>query len=371
MLPDALRFARIVAVDDQPANLRLIQTSLRAFGAREVEVFTDSAAALQWLQGNPWDLLLLDLDMPTPNGFDILRELQSRDRCCQPIIIVTAMTDAENRRRGLELGANDYLSKPLDLAELLLRVRNTLQLGMASQALARERDDLERTVKARTRELEDSFHAVIRGLSRAAEYKDNETGNHILRIGETAALMASALGCAPRWVELLRLAAPMHDVGKIGIPDSILLKPGPLTAAERELMNRHARIGHDILRDQTRSPLLDMAAEVALNHHERWDGGGYPNSLQGEAIPLSARIVTLCDVYDALRSKRPYKEAWPVERARAHIQEQAGKQFDPKLVALLESLYDEIEALREGLTDPSMAGEGACAASQQPVLSNR
>lgn len=355
MLPDALRFARIVAVDDQPANLRLIQTSLKAFGARQVEAFTDSAAALQCLQSNPWDLLLLDLDMPAPNGFEILRQLQQRDRCCQPIIIVTAMSDADNRRRGLDLGANDYLSKPLDLPELLLRVRNTLHLGLASQALMRERDDLERMVKERTRELEDSFHAVIRGLSRAAEYKDNETGNHILRIGETAALMAKAIGCDARWAELLRLAAPMHDVGKIGIPDSILLKPGPLTADERVLMNRHARIGHDILRDESRSPLLDMAAEVALSHHERWDGSGYPNGLQGEAIPLSARIVTLCDVYDALRSKRPYKEAWPIERARSHMREEAGKHFDPSLVAVLESLYDEIESLREGLTDAPLA----------------
>ncbi len=370
MLPDALRFARIVAVDDQPANLRLIQTSLKAFGARQVEAFTDSAAALQWLQSNPWDLLLLDLDMPAPNGFEILRQLQQRDRCCRPVIIVTAMSDAENRRRGLDLGANDYLSKPLDLPELLLRVRNTLQLSLASQALARERDDLERMVKERTRELEDSFHAVIRGLSRAAEYKDNETGNHILRIGETAALMANVIGCDPRWAELLRLAAPMHDVGKIGIPDSILLKPGPLSPAERELMNRHARIGHDILRDETRSPLLDLAAEVALNHHERWDGSGYPNGLHGVAIPLSARIVTLCDVYDALRSKRPYKEAWPVERARAHIREQAGKHFDPTLVEVLESLYDEIEALREGLTDPVLAGSNASVTGQGSAQSD-
>ena len=355
--------ASVLVVDDTPANIDILVGILGDSYALKVAI--DGPRALAIARKSSPDIILLDVMMPGMSGYEVCELLKQDPMTAHiPVIFVTALSEVTDETKGFELGAVDYITKPVSAPLVQARVRTHL-------ALYDQKRLLEQQVKERTAELERTRFEIIRRQGRAAEYKDNETGNHILRIGETAALMASALGCAPRWVELLRLAAPMHDVGKIGIPDSILLKPGPLTAAERELMNRHARIGHDILRDQTRSPLLDMAAEVALNHHERWDGGGYPNSLQGEAIPLSARIVTLCDVYDALRSKRPYKEAWPVERARAHIQEQAGKQFDPKLVALLESLYDEIEALREGLTDPSMAGEGACAASQQPVLSNR
>ncbi|MGY8828353.1 MAG: HD-GYP domain-containing protein, partial [Pseudomonadales bacterium] len=193
--------------------------------------------------------------------------------------------------------------------------------------------------------------AVIRCLARAADYKDNETGNHIMRIGESAALLARAYGMDAPWVELLRQAAPMHDVGKIGIPDSILCKPGKLTDDERLVMNTHAQIGHDILQDSAASPLLVLAAEIALHHHEKWDGSGYPQGLAGEAIPLSARIVALCDVYDALRSTRPYKPAWPAEKAQALIREQAGQHFDPALVQLMESLFEHIEGVHRRLAD--------------------
>ena len=361
MLSD-FRGAQVVVIDDIAANLRLLESSLRAFGLRQVQSFSDSAAGLRWLQDNPWDLLLLDLDMPLPGGFDILSALAGRDRIRQPIIIVTALGDPEDRRRGLVLGANDYLSKPLDLPELLLRVNSNLQLSFARRDLLEERDGLERKVAERTRQLEASFQAVIRGLTRAADYKDNETGNHIIRIGVSAARMAQALGEPDSWVELLRLAAPMHDVGKIGIADSILLKQGPLTAEERVIMCRHAQIGHDILRDETHSPLLDLAAEIALNHHEKWDGSGYPRGLAGEAIPLAARIVAICDVYDALRSSRPYKQAWSAERAQAYIREQAGKHFDPRLVELVNTLFDEFEAIQQGFAEPTpQAAEYGCA----------
>lgn len=357
MLND-FRSAQVVVIDDIAANLRLLESSLRAFGLRQVQGFSDSAAGLQWLQNNPWDLLLLDLDMPQPSGFEILKALAGRDRMRQPVIIVTALGDPEDRRRGLVLGANDYICKPLDLPELLLRVNSNLQLSNARRALLEERDGLERKVVERTRQLEESFQAVIRGLTRAADYKDNETGNHIMRIGVLAARMAQALGKPAPWVELLRLAAPMHDVGKIGIADSILLKQGPLTAEERTAMCRHAQIGHDILRDEARSPLLDLAAEIALHHHEKWDGTGYPRGLAGEAIPLSARIVAICDVYDALRSSRPYKQPWSVERAQAFIREQAGQHFDPHLVEVASELFDEFEAVQRGLAEPPCASVG-------------
>lgn len=351
MLSDALRFATVVVIDDMAPNLRLLESSLKAFGLRQVHAFSNSGEGLEWLQRNHWDLLLLDLDMPAPNGFDVLQQLAGRDRNAAPVIIVTALSGVEDRLRGLELGANDYICKPLDLPELLLRVRNNLQLSLASQALQRERDLLEVKVLQRTEQLGASYQAVIRCLTRAAGYKDNETGNHIMRIGESAALLARAYGMDLPWVELLRQAAPMHDVGKIGIPDSILSKPGRLTEEERTVMNTHAQIGHDILQDADPSPLLSLAAEIALHHHERWDGSGYPQGLAGEAIPLSARIVALCDVYDALRSPRPYKTAWPVEKAQAFIREQAGKHFDPQLVQLMESLFEHIEGVQSRLAD--------------------
>jgi putative two-component system response regulator len=351
MLTEAMRFAKVVVIDDVAANLRLLESSLRALGLSQVKAFSDSAAGLAWLQKNPWDLLLLDLDMPQPDGFEILRQLSERDRSRSTVIVVTALSDADNRRRGLAMGANDYISKPLDLPELLMRVHSCLQLSRASQLLEQERASLEQKVQQRTEQLSASFQSLVRSLSRAAEYKDDETGSHIMRIGASAALIASALGQDPEWVELLRLAAPMHDVGKIGIPDYVLLKPGAFTAEERAIMNRHAQIGHDILHDEAHSPLLELAAEVALYHHEKWDGSGYPAGLKGEAIPLAARIVALCDVYDALRSTRPYKQAWPAERAQQLIRTEAGRHFDPQLVQVIEGLFEQIEDLQNRFSD--------------------
>lgn len=351
MLSKDFHQSRVVIVDDVVANNRLLESSLKAFGLRNIISFSDSAAALEWLQQNPWNLLLLDLDMPAPNGFEILRSLASRDRSASPVIIITALSDTANRRTGLELGANDYLSKPVDLPEVILRVRNNLQLSHASHALQTLNQTLEQRVRERTAQLKHSHSALMRTLTRAAAYRDSETGNHITRIGESAALIASAMGMETDWVELMRQAAPMHDVGKIGIADHILLKPGPLTEQERLTMQEHPQIGYSILHDEHPSALTRMAAEIALGHHEKWDGSGYPNGLSGDRIPLSARIVALCDVYDALRMPRPYKAAWPDEKAQQYIREQSGKHFDPTLVAVIEGLYEHIEALQHRLSD--------------------
>lgn len=350
MLDERLCNSRVVVIDDIPSNLRLIESSLKAFGLREVFAFTDSRAGLDWLQNNNWDLLLLDLDMPVPSGFDILHALGQRDRGCNPVIIVTALNDPASRRRGLDLGASDYVCKPVDLQELLLRVRNSLQLSQASQALQRERDNLELIVQQRTLQLVENQYVLVSSLCRAAEYKDNETGNHILRIGESAALLARAIGCDDDWVNAIWLAAPMHDIGKIGIPDEVLLKPGLLTAEERELMNTHTQIGYEILKNNE-APLIQMAADIALHHHEKWDGTGYPMGLKGEAIPLSACIVALCDVYDALRSRRPYKEPWSAAAVQQLIRDDNGQHFDPALVQAMCPLFDQIEALHERYRD--------------------
>ena len=351
MLSDQLRQSTVVVIDDVSASLRLLESSVRAIGVRQVIAFSDSSAGLTWLQQHDWDLLLLDVDMPAPDGFDILRELGERDHS-RMVIMVSALSDRDSRCSCLTLGANDFIDKPLDLPELLLRVRNQLQLSWAGKQLEIERETLEHKVAERTEQLNTSYQSVIRSLSRAAQYRDDETGQHIIRIGESAAMIATALGQAPEWVERIRLAAPMHDAGKIGIPDQILLKPGRLTDPEREIMQRHTRIGHAILRDGEESPLLEMAAEIAMYHHERWDGTGYPKGLKGEEIPLAARIVALCDVYDALRSPRPYKQAWPLEKAQAYVVEQAGLHFDPCLVEVAKGIFQQIEEMQHRLSDP-------------------
>lgn len=351
MLPENLKDATVVLVDDTPANLRLLESSMKAFGLRNVQAFSDSAAALLWLQNTPWDLLVLDLDMPAPDGFDILKALDARDRSAMPIIIVSALSRPEDRRKGLSLGANDYICKPLDLPELLLRVRSTLELAIATQALSVERDRLEETVQKRTAQLSSSYQSIIGMLSRAAGYRENETERHIMRIGEYAALTARAIGLTEEQCEHMRLAMPMHDIGKIGIPEAILKKSGPFSPEEREIMEHHARIGFHILNDSASTPLTLLAAEIALYHHEHWDGKGYPQGLKGEEIPLSGRIAALCDVYDALRSARPYKTAWSAEETLAYFRERSGTHFDPQLVHVFERIFDQLENIQNRLVD--------------------
>ncbi len=351
MLPENLKDATVVLVDDTPANLRLLESSMKAFGLRKVQAFSDSAAALLWLQNRPWDLLVLDLDMPAPNGFDILKALEGRYRSAMPIIIVSALSRPEDRRKGLSLGANDYICKPLDLPELLLRVRSTLELAIATQALSDERDRLEEAVQMRTAQLSSSYQSIIGMLSRAAGYRENETERHVMRIGEYAALIARAVGLTEEQCEHMRLAMPMHDIGKIGIPEAILKKSGPFSPEEREIMEHHARIGFHILNDTASTPLTQLAAEIALYHHEHWDGKGYPQGLSGEDIPLSGRIAALCDVYDALRSARPYKTAWSAEETLAFFRERSGSHFDPGLVQAFERIFDQLENIQNSLVD--------------------
>ena len=350
MLNQECRAATIVIIDDIDANVRLLKSSLQAFGVRDIQSFTNPREGLAWLKQNHWDLLLLDLDMPLLNGLDLLNQL--RPQPCQPVIILTALNGAAERQRGLQLGAKDYLCKPLDIAELLLRIRNNLEQSLTYQKLELERNSLDQKVAERTSQLQSSFKGLITTMARAAAFKDNETGNHILRIGEMAALIAQQLGQPDDWVEQIRLAAPMHDVGKIGIPDAILHKAGKLNELERVQMQTHAQIGYDILRDNSASPLVEMAADIALYHHEHWDGSGYPQGIAGEQIPLSARIVALCDVYDALRAARPYKTPWTSSDALNFIVKGAGRHFDPQLTDLFVALHTKIEKIIGDYQEP-------------------
>ena len=328
-----LKQLRILAVDDEESNLLLLQRILERDGYTQVAVTKDPTRVLQLFGETRPDLVLLDLHMPEMDGFELMERLNTMvgEGPGVPFLVLTADATAETKRRALAAGARDFLTKPLDQIELLLRVRNLLQVQHLQGRLHEHNINLEEQVAERTRDLEQARLEILERLALAAEYRDDDTQEHAWRIGRTCALLALGLGLPSEEVELIRRAAPLHDIGKIGIPDAILLKPARLTGREFDVVKTHTRIGAEIL-SGSRSPLLRLAQRIALSHHERWDGGGYPHGLAGEEIPLAARIVAVADVFDALTHERPYKEAWPLEQAVGEILGQAGRQFDPGLV---------------------------------------
>lgn len=328
-----LKHLRILAVDDEESNLLLVRRILEREGYTRVEVTTEpSRVPGMFVELRP-DLVLLDLQMPGMDGFELMDRLGplTDNGSGVPFLVLTADATDETRRRALSVGARDFLTKPLDRIELLLRVRNLLQVKQLQDRLREQNADLEDKVAERTRDLDQSRLEVLERLALAAEYRDDDTQEHAWRIGRIGALVAVALGLPEAEVELIARAAPLHDVGKIGIPDAILLKPGRLTDEEFEVIKTHPRIGAEILTG-SRSPLLRLAERIALTHHERWDGGGYPRGLSGEEIPIAGRIVAVADVFDALTHERPYKHAWTVEKAVAEILGQVGRHFDPCVV---------------------------------------
>jgi putative two-component system response regulator len=354
-----IRHARILVVDDEPSNLRLADAMLQLEGYTDIVLLQDPRDVMQRYAEAPVDLILLDLNMPRLDGYAVLAQLQAlQDPLLPPVLVLTAQSGQAHALRALGAGARDFVSKPFDRSELLMRVRNLLEVHLARRLLHQQRDVLERMVQERTRELHDSRLQVAQLLGRAAEYRDEETGNHILRMSHTAALLARAAGWPPDDCELLLHAAPMHDIGKIGIPDRILLKPGKLDADEWTLMQQHVEIGGRIL-EGTGSPLLEMARQVALTHHERWDGSGYPLGLSGDAIPQVGRICALADVFDALTSPRPYKPAWTVHAALELMREQSGRHFDPDLLALMLDRMPEVLAICKRFQDPDLPGAAA------------
>ncbi|MCK8109019.1 two-component system response regulator [Pseudoalteromonas sp. A3] len=316
---------RILIVDDEPANLKVMREVL---GNQYRMSFAKSgAAALALLEKEQPKLILLDIMMPDMNGFEVCEILKSTPALSHiPIIFVTALGDESDEFKGFELGAVDYITKPISPAIVRARVKTHLSLVQAEQ-------------------LKQAHVDLVHRLGRAAEYKDTDTGEHIARMSQYSKLLALEFGMGEQQAELLRQAAPMHDVGKIGIPDAILLKPGRLTPDEFDHMKQHAAIGAQILANSS-SPLLQLAHKLALEHHEKWDGSGYPNGLKGEHISVEGRIVAIADVFDALTSKRPYKEAWGVEEALEHMQAQAGKHFDPHLINLFVNKLDTIIAIK-------------------------
>jgi putative two-component system response regulator len=347
---------KILIVDDQPANVELLEAILDGAGYKDVLGTTDPREVVRLHHEFEPDLILLDLMMPHMDGFAVMSQLAARIPADEylPVLVLTADITPEARARALSAGAKDFVTKPLDHLEVLLRIRNLLETRQLHVQLAAQNRMLDERVRARTKDLEDARIEILDRLALAAEYRDDDTGQHTLRVGIMSARIAECLDQAASQVELMRRAAPLHDVGKIGIPDAILLKPGKLTPEEWRIMQTHATVGTRILRG-SEAPVLQLAEQIALCHHERWDGTGYPTGASSEDIPLAARIVAVADVFDALTHDRPYKTAWPQSDAIAEIRRQSGIQFDPAIVG---AFLSECEALLAGLAALGLEGGG-------------
>lgn len=349
---------KILVADDDEMIRTLHAEFIRGFGY-DVEVASDGIEAIAKI-GLGVDLVLTDAHMPNLDGFEVARRIRkTRSSEELPIVMATSLEAREDRLRAYEAGINDFINKPVDHTELRLRLRWLLELKTAQDELKRSKQTLESTVEQRTRELRDALEEVtraqreiqgahldtIRRLTLAAEYKDHDTAGHIERIGRYSQVVGMEMHLQPGIVDLLLHATPMHDVGKLGIPDSILLKPGPLDTEERQIMNTHTTIGGQILTGST-SPVIQMGERVALTHHEKWDGSGYPNGLSKDEIPIEARICSVVDFYDALTMDRPYRKAVPAEKVVQMILEDTGSAFDPDVVDIFIRARPQIEAIK-------------------------
>ena len=358
MQPQDYAASHIVICDDSPTNVAFVEKVLRSFGARDILAFTDPVLALEHLQARPHavDLLILDLDMPRLSGFDILSALfNSGETGCEqdgslPVLVITGNDDPKTRQKALALGASDFLSKSIDPTETSLRARNLLRVRKAWKLQADNAKTLEMLVEQRTRELEDSVSALANRLGYAGEMRDSDTGRHVERVGAYSRLLAEKMGMPPDFCRLIEKAAKLHDVGKIGISDTILHKNGKLTPAEMKLMEAHTTNGFILLGGHD-SPLIQMSASIACHHHEKWDGTGYPHGLAQTNIPIEARIVSVADVFDALTTRRPYKDPWPADKALELFNQNSGTHFDPDAVAALNEIFPLFVATMQELAD--------------------
>ncbi len=347
--------SNVLLVDDTKTNISLLVEALK--DDYKLGVATSGQTALKYVEKRIPDLILLDIMMPGMDGFEVCKRIKSEERLKDvPIIFITAMDNSGDKTKGFSLGGVDYITKPFDVAEVKARVQTHVSLRQTRLALKMHNNVLEERVRQRTKELHDTQIEVLHRLSMAAEYRDTDTGHHVKRISSTCALLGEACGLPLKDCDTLYHASSMHDIGKIGIPDNILLKPGRLTAAEWDIMKGHTSIGARML-SGGQSDLLKMAEIIALSHHERFDGKGYPQGIAGEDIPLVGRITCLCDVFDALCSKRPYKEAWPIDKAVEEILQGAGTMFDPDLVHEFKALLPNLLEVRECHTDTEEGDE--------------
>jgi len=330
---------QILVVDDAPENIDILANILNE--GYDVKAAVNGLEALQISHSQPKpDMVLLDVMMPDMDGYEVCKKLKNDPATSDiPVIFVTAKEEVADQGLGFELGAVDYITKPISRPIVLARVRTQL-------ALHDQNRELSLRVKDSTHELVQTRLKIIQRLGRAAEYKDNETGLHVIRMSHYTRLMARCYGGHESWVDMIFNAAPMHDVGKIGIPDSILLKPGKLDANEWNIMKKHAEFGAEIIGNEHES-LLQLSRTIALTHHEKWDGTGYPNNLSGKNIPLEGRIIAIADVFDALTSVRPYKKSWSVEDAVRYIDDSSGSHFDPGLIPIFHDVLPEILSIKE------------------------
>lgn len=338
--------ARILIVNDQKLDDLVLEKILKSAGYHQILFVSDSRQATAAYQHYHPDIILLDLNMPQRDGFAVMEELKNIEKeSYLPILVLSGESAPEKRLRALQSGAKDFLSKPYEGVEVLTRIHNILEVRMLHNQIRDQNRILETKVLEHTKELRDTRLDIIHRLARTAEYRDNETGIHIMRMSRYCACLGAAAGMSDPQCELLLHASPLHDIGKIGIPDDILLKPGKLDTAEFEIMKTHTTLGAELLSGSSFA-LMKMAAIIALTHHEKWDGTGYPKGLRGVNIPLVGRIAGICDVFDALTSRRPYKEPWPVQKAVDHIQTDSGAHFDPRLVEYFLKVIPEIKNIR-------------------------
>lgn len=325
---------KILIVDDNPANIMLLEKMLKINNYNNLKTTTDSRQVLDIYKSFEPDLILLDLKMPYFDGFQIMEQLNEFEQNdFLPVIMITAQNERENKIKALDMGVREFVGKPFDQTEVIMRIRNILDIKLLHKKMKNRNQLLEDKVMQGTRDVERVQLELIQRLLRAAEFRDNNTGYHITRIGLYAFELAKLMGMSEEFCNRIMYSSMMHDIGKIGIPDNILLKNGPLNDEEWEIMKEHTTKGALILKGSS-SDVIKMAETIALHHHEKWNGCGYPEGLSGENIPLEGRITAICDVFDALLSKRPYKEAWEIEKVSNEIQHCKGSHFDPSIARI-------------------------------------
>jgi putative two-component system response regulator len=335
----------ILIIDDEERIVRVLERLLAGGGYTSVTSTTDAREAVAAFIEHEPDLVLLDLHMPHVDGYEVLAGLQHYIPAdgYVPVVMLTGDLSPTARQRALSMGVQDFLSKPFDPLEVLLRIKNLLETRALHLMLQRQNDLLEEKVEQRRQELQEAQREILDRLALAAEFRDDDTRQHTARVGEISAKIAQEMGLPDSVVDVIRKAAPLHDLGKIGMPDDILLKLGKLTDDEFDVMQSHTEIGARILSGSSHA-ILQTAEQIALTHHERWDGSGYLNGLAGENIPLASRIVAVADVFDALTHRRPYKEPWPVDRALDEIERLQGQRFDPRVVSALRQVIERTDS---------------------------